>query len=385
MRQLSKKQVYASSADRPVGTGTTGNFLLNIGQSALELDKGEDVYYKIYLQQFVIRWDDPYIFATTGQYTGNSLVQIARNYGAGPIYTFYDFTIPTGGPSATEIASIITSAVAGTAANQIPNFSLTYDAPTGKFRFGADPAVSITPYQVLFPTGRPTAHKVLGFVQGTTYLVNDATGILGPNIACPCSVQTIDVSCTFGGDNRFSTQNRVAAEPTNTCASAPILSPWLSNVAYVDVTGANGLIATSARTDFQKLQVVVSNSDDRQWDPVNDWQFVVSIEAWKETDDKLLRTTEDMLHVLQIGTIGATFNERRYLLKDADLDIPLPDEFTKPPESNADDPALLQNDPSKYPPPPPDLGGLVPFDFVDRLSLNDPANERAALKRARGM
>lgn len=372
MRLIKKNQFFCSSAERT--GGHPGDFYINLS----ELDQAEDLFYKIYLQQFVIRYDKPYI---TGN---NNLVRVAVGVGGG-VGTYSELRIPEGGPSIIDLVNYINGAVSATGdlANMASIFfKCTYLPGTGRVSFTAADSFSI---DFAAPN---SAHVPLGF---------NATvveGIAAPGVSAIANsvrpgvlsfVSTIDVTASFGANSRFVTQAGGAPLVTEICASAPILGPYLSNVAYADIVGANGLIAHSARQDFSRLHITVKDNTRQPFTPLEDWPFVVAVETWRDDFSDAFETLSKILTVLQIDAIGQTFTERRELLENADLDIALPEDFQRKPETNAP-PEMqpLQNDPSKYPQPPPDLGGLVPFEYQNELSLNNPETIRRQIKRARG-
>jgi len=351
MRLVDKFQFYCNSAERIDRAQPTGDFSYNIPFS---FDDAPNTYLKFYLQSFVV---------------GNDAVPIHAEPNANNAFTVEvvggatsTFAIPEGGPSVTQIADWWNQSrdaiprigppapndVLGYSPGQVieqapnvPGLTATFCPHTGRFMFA-----NTTIHEIEIAGG--SAYRALGFdapggPNDSIVVEPESTGY-SPNLVSVTDVTTIDVECSFG-DDRF--QTRGGFGTTQRCATAPVLGPFRSDVSYADIVGANGTFQRVSRQQLYGLTVRCLTTTGEVFNPVRDWPFVIACEIWVDDTD----VTNGLLREIRDG-----------------LKIQDP-----------------EPDPSKFPEPPPDPTGLIPFADTHLLSLNDPEYIARQLKRARGV
>lgn len=405
MRQVEKLQFYCSSADRTNPNDSTGSFSINIQQTFAD---DEDLYVKWYVQSACVRYDQAPINATNNLFIYTPDVSVPG--------TYVTYTIPTGAPSVASIIAWWNGTVltpnTGFFANGVwsqagpgQQMPLFWDASTWKFQLQPN-SFSGTSYSIGFPTTNSAA-LLFGGYPGAYYTVPapsaTVVAVEFPNVVSMSVPKAVIMGCSFGDNSRFTIHSGSTAV-TNQTAFMPILNGFLSNVCYTDQSGSNGCLMRTSRQQQWTLKIelyldpyitqasgaIVSTP----FVPLNDWPFVLAAELWRDDDavnTKQLQTANehlsDVLHVLQIQTVSKELNQKRALLKSADLFIPLPVDLAYDPDTNAtEDQQPLANDPSRYPQPPPDYGaiGLVPQGYERFFSLNSEQAVRDQLVRAQG-
>lgn len=332
MRLTKKIQVFCNTADRV--SGVPGDFSINI---PVHLDYTDNVQYKIYLQSYCVRNDFPSVTANNCNFeigitvTGNT--------------TWTPYALPLGNPSVLDILKYL---------QQTCNLSYTtFNTVQGKFNFN-----ELQTFALRFTVAKNCA-QALGFVSGQTYSQPTAS----VNIVAISKLQTLDLACSVGGD-RYSTTNSKFSN-TTLVASAAVLVPFLGNITYVDIDGANGLFVDAATLD--NVQIKLYDNTKTELFPVLDWSFVIAVETW--VDDlaemaggstetrELLKQVADFLQLL---TVGQGLQNEQTQASGAQT-------FTVDPnvENPHEAPAGLP--PPSDPEPPPDYYGLIPAEAVDVL------------------
>lgn len=289
MRLVSKRQIFASSADR--ASGTTGNFVLNCGQQQY---KGENYEYKVYLQSLDLRNDFYQISAALG----NNVVRLSVDNGA----TYTNYTIPDGAPDMPAIVNFLKT-TCGLA-------SAAYNSATGKLTFS-----EATPVLFDNTAANPaSAYAALGMPQGSVTTIPPAVAPAfssTPNIVSIRKITDLDVLCPTLSEDRFQTQAMGDLQQSQRVARVPIDAAFLQRIIYTDLDGANGTFISAAKDTLDQFQISLQDCTGIPLLPAIDWTFVLAVEVWSDTDRNIQKLLADLVasssvtnRLLQLLVVG---------------------------------------------------------------------------------
>ena len=289
MRLVSKRQIFASSADR--SSGTTGNFVLNCGQQQY---LGENYEYKVYLQSLDIRNDFYQISAALG----NDVVRLSTDNGN----TYTNYTIPDGAPDMPALVNFLKT-TCGLA-------SAAYNSGSGKLTFSEAT-------DVLFDNTNAnpaSAYAAIGMPQGQVTRIAAAVAPAfssTPNLVSMRKITVMDVMCPTISEDRFQTQAMGDLQQSQRVARVPITAAFMQRIIYDDLDGANGTFISAAKDTLDQFQLSLQDITGIPLAPAIEWSFVLAIEVWSDTDRNIQKLLADLVtastvtnRLLQLLVVG---------------------------------------------------------------------------------